>query len=124
MQRQPHGARLVLGQLDEVIAAAERAERQASSSCRYWSGVARVSAASFSSASTRAAAVVVSLRVVPAGAHRNPAFDAGTDRAVGDVRTGERRANRNHPAADVHADRGGNDGAFGGSTVPTVAPLP
>ncbi len=29
MQRQPHGAVVILGQLDEVIAAAERAEREA-----------------------------------------------------------------------------------------------
>src|SRR5262245_51418302 len=45
-----------------------------------------------------------------AGAHRNPAFDASPYLRSRNVPTRERRADCNHPAANVYADCGWNDG--------------
>ena len=58
-------------------------------------------------------------RVVPAGAHRDSAFDAGSNRTrIPDVGSLQRGAHRDHSAADIdpdggrdHRARGGQDGA-------------
>jgi len=57
--------------------------------------------------------------VDPARAHRDGALDAGADaRRIGDTLPAKGRPDRDHPAADVHADRRRNDGPFRGDHGP------
>ena len=111
VQRRPHGVRFVRGELDEVIAAAQRAELQPPIPVDRVV-VARGERLELLHAPRRAFA---ERSVVVAGAHRNAPLDPRPHgRRVRDVVARQRRLHGNHPAADVDADRRGDDRSFGG----------
>jgi len=113
VQRQPDGALRILGQLDEVIAAAERAECEAPVLVVLIGVEALGQGERFEAANPRRGCRS-ELRVVLAGAHRNAPLDALADAPqVWDVVAPQRRAHGDHAAADVDTHRRGNDRAIG-----------
>ena len=126
MQRQPDGAVAVLGQLDEVIAAAQRAERQPPVPVVLVGRRARLVGEPLERRDTRPAAVAVSFALfLPAliGMRRSmPGADgrrvAECPRASSGVRTAIMPQPMSTPTA------AGMTAPWVASTVPTVAPLP
>ena len=111
VQRRPHRVRFVGRELDEVVAAAERAELQLPVRIDR-AVVARGERLELLDAPRGA---VAERSVVVAGAHRNAPLDARANRRrVGDVVARQRRLDGDHPAADVDADRRRDDRALCG----------